>query len=188
MRAILLDGTPHGHDACRQGADALRRALTEAGHRVEAYVLADLPMAPCRGCFACWTGTPGRCPFEDASQMTARALINAELAVFYSPVSFGVWHSTLKKALDRSICLVSPHFEARGLTRHKARYERFPAMLGVGWLPGPDPEAQELFGRLVEHNAYNLRAPAWAALVVNGARPWASQREACLAAIRGVSR
>ena len=143
MRAVLLDATPSGNDACRQGADALRRALTECGCEVESFGLSELPMAPCMGCFTCWTGTPGRCPVPDAAEIAARAVIGSELTAVYSPVRFGVWSWQAKKVLDRMICLISPHFEASFPTRHKARYRSYPALLGVGWLPGPDPEAGE---------------------------------------------
>lgn len=186
MRAVLFDATPPAGDACRQGSDALRRALSDAGHAVDVFPLAELPMAPCRGCFACWTATPGRCPVSDASEIAARAYLASELAVFFSPLSFGAWNSTAKKLLDRMICLVSPFFERpepHGLTRHKPRYDRYPALLGVGWLPAPDREAQSVFARLVARNAYNLRAPAWAQLTLSQDRSWSAQREACLSAL-----
>ncbi len=183
MRAALLDGSPSGHDGCRPAVDALRRSLSEAGYVVEDFSLADLPMAPCRGCFACWVSTPGRCPVADTSEMVTRGVIGADLAVLFSPLSFGCWHSTLKKALDRMIGLLSPSFDTSGLTRHKPRYRRYPAMLGVGWLPGPEPVAEALFARLVEHNAYNLRAPAAASLVLMGNREWSVHRTLCLSAL-----
>jgi multimeric flavodoxin WrbA len=190
MRTVLLDATPPGDDACRQGADALRRAVSENGWEVEGFTLSDLPMAPCRGCFACWTDTPGRCPVADASGIAARAVTSSELAMVYSPVRFGAWSWQAKKVLDRLICLVSPHFESGPpgrATRHKARYRSYPMFLGVGWLPGPDPEATELFRNLVEKNAYNLRAPAWDALMLCGDKPWAAHREACLTALAGIN-
>lgn len=190
MRAVLFDATPPVGDACRQGSDALRRALSDAGHAVDVFPLAELPMAPCRGCFACWTATPGRCPVSDASEIAARAYLASELAVFFSPLTFGAWNSTAKKLLDRMICLVSPFFDtthAGGLTRHKPRYDRYPAFLGVGWLPAPDREAQHIFARLVARNAYNLRAPAWAQLTLSHDRPWSAQREACLAVLASLS-
>lgn len=183
MRAVLFDGTSAGGDACRQGVDALRRALSDAGCEVEAFGLADLPVAPCRGCFACWTSTPGRCPFGDASEYAARAYIRSDLAVAYSPLAFGAWSHTVKKALDRMICLVSPHFEAADPTRHRARYARYPKFMGVCWSPLPDPEGAAVFSRLVERNAWNLRAPAWQALALTGDRPWAVQRDACRVAV-----
>ncbi|WP_243358143.1 flavodoxin family protein [Fundidesulfovibrio terrae] len=189
MRTVLLDATPPRNDACRQGADALRRALSDCGCQVESFPLAELPMAPCRGCFACWTDTPGRCPVQDASELAARAVIASGLTAVFSPVRFGVWSWQAKKALDRMICLISPHFEAAssaGPTRHTARYRSYPVFLGVGWLPGPDPEAVELFTRLVERNAWNFRSPAWDALVLDGDRPWAAQREACLKVLAGL--
>lgn len=183
MHAVLLDATPSGAEACRQGADALRRALSDAGYAVEQLTLRELPVAPCRGCFACWTDTPGRCPFSDASQSAAGMVANADVAVVYSPVRFGAWSFEAKKFLDRMICLVSPRFDASGLTRHKARYPRFPAFLGVGWLPGPDQEAAGVFARLVTQNAYNLRSRASGVLVLHGDEPWAAQRASCLAAL-----
>lgn len=183
MRAALLDGSPSGHDACRPAVDALRRSLSEVGYVVEEYTLADLPMASCRGCFACWVATPGRCPVADASEMVARGIIKADLAVLFSPLAFGCWNSTLKKALDRMVGLISPFFDRSGLTRHKPRYQRYPAMLGVGWLPGPDLEAEAVFARLVEHNAYNFRARAAASLVLMGHREWNVHRQHCLSAL-----
>ncbi len=183
MRAVMFDGTPAGDDGCRQGSDALTRALSDAGCQVERLGLADLPMAPCRGCFACWTTTPGRCPFGDASESAARAFIRSELAVVYTPLAFGAWSHTVKKALDRMICLMSPHFEAVTPTRHRARYDRYPLFLGACWSPLPDPDGAAVFARLVERNAWNLRAPGWQALALTGDRPWAAQRDACRGAV-----
>lgn len=196
MRAALLDGSPSGHDACRPAVDALRRSLSEAGYGVEEFALAELPMAACRGCFACWVATPGRCPVADASEQVVRGYIGADLAVLFSPLAFGCWSSSLKKALDRMVGLLSPFFETSGftggntpggLTRHKPRYRRYPAILGVGWLPGPDPEAEAVFARLAEHNAYNMRARAAASLVLLGDREWNVHRQHCLSALGRVA-
>ena len=186
MRAILFDAADPGHHECRQAADALRRALGDAGFDVQNFPLAELPISPCRGCFACWLATPGSCPHADPSELVARAAVNAPLAVFFSPLVFGGYGWVLKKALDRMICLISPFFETKGLTRHTARYKRYPAMLGVGWLPGPDPESQAIFTRVVTQNAYNLRAPAQASLVLTADKDWAVHRKACLTAIRSL--
>lgn len=183
MKAVLFDGTPPGNDPCRLGADALLRALSDAGYEAARFELAGLPMAPCRGCFACWTDTPGRCPFEDASQPAVAAFAGARVAAFYSPLAFGAWSHTVKKLLDRMICLVSPFFEASAPTRHKARYERLPALLGACWLPAPDAQREAVFTRLVERNAWNLRAPAWRAVALAQGRPWSSWREDCRAAV-----
>ena len=185
MRTILFDAAPPEDDACRQGLDALRRALTDEGCSVRTFALARTTISPCRGCFACWVGTPGRCPFEDASCEAARAVAGADLLAVYSPVAFGCWNSEAKKALDRMVCLVSPHFAFSGLTRHKPRYATLPALLGVGWLAEPDPEAASVFARLVEHNAYNLHSPAQRAVLLEQDE-WSRQRQICRGALRGM--
>jgi len=185
MRTVLFDAAPPDDDACRQGLDALRRALTDEGCSVRGFPLSELPVAPCRGCFACWTSTPGCCPFEDASCEAARAVAAAGLLAVYSPVFFGAWSYAAKKALDRMICLVSPHFSFSGLTRHRPRYASPPALLGVGWQGEPDPEAAGVFTRLVARNAYNLHAPEQGALLL-APDGWSRQRQLCRSAVRGM--
>lgn len=186
MRATLIDAADSGDQNCRQAADALRRALGDSGFAVVEFHPADLPVAPCRGCFGCWLSTPGVCLQSDAAELMARQVMASDLWVLFSPLCFGGYGWRLKQVLDRMVGLVSPFFEWGAPTRHRPRYGRYPAMLGVGWLPEPDSEQEALFARLVARNAYNLHAPASAALALVGDKDWAVQRKACLAALGGL--
>jgi len=122
----------------------------------------------CAGCFGCWVQTPGVCLIDDAARDIARAVIQSDLVIYLTPVTFGGYSSELKKVLDRLICLILPFFtQIDGEVHHQPRYERYPRLLGLGLLPRPDDEAAEVFSRLVARNAINLHAPAHAAGVVN---------------------
>ncbi len=181
MRAVLLDGAPEGHDDCRLGADALLRALSDAGFLVERFELAGLAVAPCLDCEACWTRTPGSCPVQDASRSVAAAYAGADVAALYSPLAFGAWSHTVKKCLDRMACLLTP-FAASGAPALQApRYARLPSLLGACWTPAPDPQGEAVFARLVEANARTLHAPSWQAVTLVRGRPWSAWREACRA-------
>jgi hypothetical protein len=165
--ALILNGARHGDMFLDGIQETLRGELGNAGLRSNAVVLRDVPVAYCLGCFECWTRTPGICRTDDAGRMLARAIIASDLVVFLTAVTFGGYSSELKKALDRIIGLVSPFFlRIEGEVHHRPRYERYPAVLGVGVLPGPDAEAEQTFHALVSRNALNLHAPWHASRVL----------------------
>lgn len=186
MRAFLLNAADSGNPDCRQGADALSRALDDFGLDVSEVHLAEMSVAPCKGCFGCWVSTPGECLQTDALKCIAGQVVSSDLWALYAPLAFGGYGWRLKQVLDRLIGLVSPLFEWGVPTRHRPRYSRYPAMLGVGWLPAPDPEQERLFARIVARNACNMHAPASAALVLAGDKDWAVRRKICLAALGGL--
>ncbi len=97
--------------------------------------------------------------------------IQCDLLVFLTPVTFGGYSSELKKAVDRMIPLALPFFaRVCGETHHKPRYERYPALLGVGVLPDRDDEAEQMFTALVGRNAVNFNSSAHAATVVSSSQ------------------
>ncbi len=164
-RAVVLDGiSTSGENKVR---DSLIEATGEAGLNAEVIALRDLEVAACQGCFGCWIRIPGECVIPDAGRDVARTVIQSDLAVFLTPVTFGGYSSTLKKAVDRLIPLVSPYFRrVGGEVHHRPRYRRHPRLIGVGLLDRSDPEAETVFAQLVERNAINLCTPAHAAVVV----------------------
>jgi multimeric flavodoxin WrbA len=97
-------------------------------------------------------------------------MIGSDLVIYLTPVTFGGYSAELKRAVDRCICVVAPFFTTiRGEVHHRARYDRYPALVGIGVLPGPDPHQEQLFKTLVGRNAINLHAPFHAAHVVTPA-------------------
>jgi multimeric flavodoxin WrbA len=164
MRALVLNGGRTGESdeqAIATVESILCHRLAEAGFEVHVATLREASVAYCRGCFQCWTRTPGLCRTHDAARDLTRRFILSDVVVFLTPVTFGGYSSELKKVLDRSIGVVSPFFKRiDGETHHRLRYARYPALLGVGLLPGPDIEDEALFRSLVHRNAMNLHSPA----------------------------
>jgi multimeric flavodoxin WrbA len=167
MKAVILNGARVGDAAVEVANMTLMDELAAQGWEAESLALRELDMAYCLGCFECWTKTPGQCRIDDAARDVARAMIESNLTIFLTPVVFGGYSSELKKALDRCICLISPFFRrVGGEVHHRARYDRYAALVGVGVLAGPDGEQERLFKTLVARNAINLHAPFHAAHVV----------------------
>ncbi|MCX6093301.1 MAG: NAD(P)H-dependent oxidoreductase [Candidatus Bipolaricaulota bacterium] len=165
MNAVVLDGA-RGTE-CRGALAALQQALAEAGHTTEVIPLRERTIAPCRGCFGCWVTTAGECVIDDAGRQVARAIARCDLLVYLTPVTFGGVSSELKKAVDRMLPDILPFFaRVNGETHHHWRYQKSPRLMGLGVLPRPDREAENIFKTLIERNALNLNAPRTAAAVV----------------------
>jgi hypothetical protein len=167
MRATLLNGALPGDTFVDAIGAALQNTLQAAGWTVTPWTLHDEKLAYCLGCFECWTKTPGLCRIDDAGRDIAASVIGSDLAVFLTPITFGGYSSELKRAVDRVICLISPFFtRIEGEVHHRARYDRYPDLLGLGVLPAPHPAQEQIFRTLISRNAINLHAPAHSSAIV----------------------
>ncbi len=87
MKIIHLDGNRISNTF--DDAIGAAVALTENGHAVSTFVLRDVKIPRCTGCFGCWVKTPGRCVSNDASREISSAVTKSDLVVFASPVLMG---------------------------------------------------------------------------------------------------
>lgn len=169
LKGVLLDGDIDGTGAVNRIGQLLSTELEVADCEMDLFVLRKMEIAPCQGCFGCWSRTPGECLIEDSSQEIVRRIAKADLLVLLTPITFGGYSSELKKLLDRAICLISPFFmKVHGETHHKPRYESLPRLLGVGVGTGCDKRCRTIFRTLIRRNALNLHSPACSAAVVAG--------------------
>ena len=172
-RTVVLNGALKGDEALAPVEDELLALLRETGTLVRDFQLRDVPLAYCQGCFECWINTPGLCKTDgDAGRRITGAMIGSDLMVLLTPITFGGYSSEIKKAMDRSICMVSPFFRrVGGEVHHRRRYRRYPALAAVGVLHEPDEEQERIFRTLVERNALNLYSPATAVCVLPAGAP-----------------
>jgi multimeric flavodoxin WrbA len=170
MKVVILDGDRAPDGAAARAVEALAAALTARGDEVVRWSLREVALAHCQGCFECWTKTPGRCRARDEGNEVAASVIGSHAMVWATPVTFGGYSSTLKKIVDRLICLILPFFTTvEGETHHAARYEHYPLLLVLGSVAAPDPDQVGLFARLVERNALNMHAPLHRAVTFTAA-------------------
>jgi len=163
MKALILDGSNEDD----RTSEAVHRSVVDVllglKWEVQTLILREMKIAPCMGCFGCWVQTPGRCVIDDMGRDIARSFIRSDLAIFLSPVTFGGYSSELKKGLDRSIGLIMPFFtKIGGEVHHKPRYKKYPSLMGIGVLSKKDEESERIFKTLLQRNALNFHAPAYA--------------------------
>jgi len=166
MRAVIFNGALENGGVIQDLYEIVIEELQQKNCMRKGFILRDMSIGPCRGCFACWVKTPGICALDDAGRETAQAFAQSDLAVFITPVTFGGYSSELKKAVDRLIPNISPFFMFKdGEIHHRPRYRKKQKLVVIGVLSGDDAQSVETFTTLVRRNAINMHSPYSAALV-----------------------
>ena len=167
MKAVVLNGVGEDDRDLDRIGEIVTGELCSLNYDAESLILRDLVIGPCLGCFGCWTQTPGICLIDDDARKVTRKMVESDIVVYLTPITFGGYSSELKKALDRSIGMVLPFFtKIDGEVHHKKRYEHAPMFMAVGTLSQPDDESERIFKALVGRNAINMHNKAHAACVV----------------------
>lgn len=168
MSTVILASAPSTHPSLVALLTLLQAELAQTGESVRTFELSTTPLAYCQGEFDCWVKTPGVCRSMDAEQEIVKAIHDADHLVLLDTITFGGHTSTLKRAQDRLICLLSPFFEKRAaLTHHEARYEKVQSLFALGFSPTPNPDEADTWRALAEANAINMLAPRVGVAVVD---------------------
>ncbi|MHA1637697.1 MAG: flavodoxin family protein [Candidatus Thorarchaeota archaeon] len=167
MDALILNGMESVSTTGLDLLEAIKTELDERKIRCNVINLKDHDIAHCRGCFDCWVKTPGECVIDDFGREVAMRVIQSDLVIYLSPVTFGGYSSVLKKAIDRNICLVHPYFiKIEGEYHHKKRYNTYPRLIGIGTLENHDDRKVQLFKTLITRNALNMHSSSHASDIV----------------------
>lgn len=111
---------------------ALIEELKEEGLTVESFVVRDMKLNYCQGCWDCWTKTPGICFIKDDGEEYLKALNESDCILFCSPVKAGFITTETKKALDRFIPNIMPYISIyKKECHHLQRYPKQDKKLGI---------------------------------------------------------
>ena len=166
-KVVILDGCGVDDQDLTPVLSVLSEVLKADGEEIQTIHLRELNLAHCLGCFGCWIKTPGRCVEDDAGRQVARAFMQSDTAVLFTPVTFGGYSPDLKRMADHFIQLLSPYFRMdHGEVHHPARYAHRPRFMAVGVQRRPSAHEAQIFKTLAGRNAINLIPPSFAAEVV----------------------
>lgn len=157
MNVLLLNALPDRNQKEKIIKDRLIEEMRK--HKLE-YEIVDLfnsQIKICLGCGSCDWSSPGICIIKDKMQEILPMWIKAHLVILLTPLSFGGYHSELKKVIDRLMPLkVCQYMLYKREMHHKNRYNVTPGLLSIGILSEPDNDQEMIFHNLVKRNAYNF--------------------------------
>ncbi len=124
MKVLALNGSPR-NAATAHVLGIFLEGMEEAGAEVELVRISKLDVKPCRGCFTCWTSTPGICVQKDDMADMLPKLDEADVIVLGTPVYVDGMTGIMKNFLDRMIPLDNGKVVIQdGHCRHPSRSGR----------------------------------------------------------------
>jgi multimeric flavodoxin WrbA len=121
--ALAFSCSPRGaKGSTNQVLGAFLDGFREGGGSFEVLDPYQLNIAPCNGCFACWTKTPGKCSVvDDMAGINAR-LEGVDAVIFATPVYHYTMSEGMKRLVERTMPLLEP--EVRPGPDGRARHAR----------------------------------------------------------------
>lgn len=166
MKSLLLNGFNKEDYEIDALYNTIMKELENKDWEIESIILRDVNIAPCQGCFECWVKTPGECKIDDYGRDVTRKMVQSDLIIHFTPITFGGYSSELKKVLDRFIPNVLPFFtKIDGETHHTHRYKNRASIIVIGILNQPDSDKETVFKTLIQRNSLNMRAPIHETLI-----------------------
>jgi multimeric flavodoxin WrbA len=114
MRTLLVNGSPHTVQGVHVSIlDSFEKGLKKAGSETIRIDLYDQKIQPCKGCFTCWTKTPGKCIQQDDMVSLLPQIAQADILALVTPVYLDGMTGPMKSFLDRTIPLLKGRVELR---------------------------------------------------------------------------
>jgi multimeric flavodoxin WrbA len=129
MRIVIANGNPEPA-AFDSRVQEYAAEQEKQGHSVKTFLLRDMDIGFCTGCWVCWLKTPGRCSRKDDMEILYPEIVHTDLLVYASPLILGTMSYLVKKVQDRCIPLIHPYIEiVQGEMHHRRRYGKNPDMM-----------------------------------------------------------
>lgn len=123
---------------------------------VVSFDLSHMKIAPCVGCFGCWTRTPGKCVIRDDAVKVYPVLARSDTALYVSRVRYGGYDLVMKTMLERAIPVQQAFIRLLDGETHHVQRAVVPKRAVIVAYGARDKAEEELFRRLVARNAKNM--------------------------------
>ncbi|WP_040213244.1 NAD(P)H-dependent oxidoreductase [Clostridium polynesiense] len=118
--------------------------------------LSNLKISNCVGCFSCWTKTPGKCVIRDDATKVYPIIAKSDNVLYVSKIKYGCYGSIMKTMLERAIPIQQAFIRLlNGEVHHVQRDVSMKKAVIIAY-GDISKDEQEIFKRLVEHNAHNM--------------------------------
>ena len=132
MRILAINGSPKGKQSNTwrltssfiEGITAQEEDAHGQAPTVDALSVGALDIKPCRGCFSCWSKTPGKCCIHDDMQEIIEKILRADVVIWSFPLYYFGLPGPLKNLIDRQLPMALPFMSAEAENGgHPSRYD-----------------------------------------------------------------
>jgi len=123
----MVNGIPDNPEYAEYETALVKAIKINPHDAIDYFVVRDMNIHFCTGCWDCWLKTPGLCALKDDQEQILSRAPHADLILFISPVILGYESALLKKVKDRLIPIVHPYIRVyKGEQHHLQRYTKSP--------------------------------------------------------------
>lgn len=133
MKIVAFNGSPRGAAGNTHiMVENFLAGAAAAGAETENILLADKKIGHCRGCFACWLRTPGKCVIKDDMEELLEKF-KADIVVFATPLYVDNVTGIMKNFMDRTIPRLEAHIgkDENGECKHPLRTGHTPGLVFI---------------------------------------------------------
>ncbi|MHA1201124.1 MAG: flavodoxin family protein [Candidatus Heimdallarchaeaceae archaeon] len=163
MNALIFNGALKGKNQLSTFQEILEEELENIGINPESIILNEVEIKSCIGCFKCWDTTPGICSGVkgDTAEEIKKKVVNCDLIVFLTPLTFGGYSSEIKKIVERMLGILQPGVTMKtGRSHHLKRYDRYPSILAIATTNKVNQEESKIFKHLMDRHSFNFYPPS----------------------------
>lgn len=120
------------------------------------YDLSTLRIAPCVGCFGCWTKTPGRCVIRDDATRITPLIAQSDALIYVSRVQYGGYDATMKAMMERALPLQQAYLRIHHGETHHHQRAVVPKKATIVAYGAKSSEERALFEDFIDRNARNM--------------------------------
>lgn len=127
MEVIVLNGSPKGE---KSNTFRITRAFLEGlmesrDCNIHMVNICEKTIEHCRGCFSCWTKTPGKCIIKDDMEELIEKYVASDIVIWSFPLYYFGMPSKVKAFLDRMLPTNLPYMKINndGTSGHPSRYD-----------------------------------------------------------------
>lgn len=130
MNILVINGSPKGeksntYQLTNAFLNGIRQEAKEA--QIRECTVCRMNIKSCRGCFSCWSRTPGKCCIEDDMEQVIQDLLWADITIWSFPLYYFTVPGALKNLIDRQLPMNLPFMEEQegqiGNGGHPSRYD-----------------------------------------------------------------
>lgn len=117
MRVMAINSSPRGggQSTTELMMTYLAKGMREAGAEVEVVHLRQKNIDYCRGCYTCWTRTPGKCVLrDDMTEELFPKWLESDLVVYATPLYHHSVNAAMKTFVERTLPVSEPFLEKNG--------------------------------------------------------------------------
>jgi len=160
MKIIAINGSPKGKASnTNVMVTAFLKGAQASGVETVNIYLGEKEIKHCKGCFSCWTNSPGQCVIKDDMAEILPLAAGADILVLATPLYFDNISGILKTFMDRSIVKGDPHFakDSAGECRHlKATEGQSPKLVMMANCGFPERTHFQVISHWIKRVALNM--------------------------------